>query len=222
MTISFSLAPHVALGTAVKKVQEAALEVLPLGVMGNFIGEALVFMETFKAIKWLIILSILVIYLILGILYESFLHPLTVLSALPIAGFGALLTLLIFGQTLSLYSIVGVIVLIGLVQKNGIMMIDYALAALKKPGISVEEATLEACHARFRPILMTTLAAMAGVLPIAIGIGEGGIAKESLGLAVIGGLCFSQALTLFITPILFVTLENWNRSRKKVRIDEKI
>ncbi len=217
VTISFSLAEKASLGPVLKKLEKLSKESLPETVIGTVQGSAQVFLETFKSMTWLIVISILVIYLLLGILYESFIHPLTILSALPVAVFGGLLTLWIFKEPLSLYSVVGLIVLIGLVQKNGIMMIDFALEQMRLQNASPENAVLEACKERFRPILMTTLAAMMGALPVAIGIGDNGQTNRPLGLVVLGGLLFSQLLTLFVTPIVFLYMERGKQwfSQKK-------
>jgi HAE1 family hydrophobic/amphiphilic exporter-1 len=152
-------------------------------------------------------MAIVVIYIVLGILYESFIHPVTILSALPFAGFGALVTLLVFNSELNIYAFVGIVMLVGLVKKNGIMMVDFALEAKKSGGKSASEAIYEACLIRFRPIMMTTMAALMGTLPIALGYGAGGEARQPLGLAVVGGLVFSQFLTLFITPVFFVYMD---------------
>jgi HAE1 family hydrophobic/amphiphilic exporter-1 len=152
-------------------------------------------------------MAIVVIYIVLGILYESFIHPVTILSALPFAGFGALVTLLVFNSELNIYAFVGIVMLVGLVKKNGIMMVDFALDAKKRGEKSASEAIYEACLIRFRPIMMTTMAALMGTLPIALGYGAGGEARQPLGLAVVGGLLFSQFLTLFITPVFFVYLD---------------
>jgi HAE1 family hydrophobic/amphiphilic exporter-1 len=207
VTLSFNLRPGTALGDAVSQVQAAAGEVLPAHIATAFQGTAQAFQSSMTGLGLLLLLAVLVIYMVLGILYESFIHPLTILSALPFAGFGALVTLLIFRMDLSIYAFVGVIMLVGLVKKNGIMMIDFALEAQRKEGKIPEEAIYEACVIRFRPIMMTTMAALMGTLPIALGLGAGSESRRPLALAVVGGLLFSQFLTLFVTPVFYLYMD---------------
>lgn len=212
VTISYNLRPGVSLGEGVAAVEAAARPLLPDSVSAMSQGTAQAFQDSLTGMGWLLLLAIVVIYLVLGILYESFIHPLTILSGLPSAGFGALATLWLFGVDLNLYAFVGVIMLIGIVKKNAIMMLDFALEAQRHDsGLSPLDAITRGCHVRFRPIMMTTMAALMGALPIAIGVGAGADARRPLGLAVVGGLCFSQLVTLFITPVYYYYLEKLSR-----------
>jgi multidrug efflux pump subunit AcrB len=185
-----------------------------------FAGTAQAFQDAQKGLLMLLLLAILVIYLVLGILYESFIHPLTILSGLPFAGFGALLVLVIFGMDLSIYAFVGIIMLVGLVKKNAIMMIDFAVEAERSRGLSAHEAIVEACSVRFRPIMMTTMAALLGAVPLAIGFGYGAELRQPLGISIIGGLVLSQLLTLYTTPVVYLCLDRfrlWILRRKATR-----
>jgi len=220
VTVSFDLARGAALGQAVAEVQALADSTLPLSITTSFQGSAHAFQESFRGLGILLAMAILVIYLVLGILYESFIHPITILTGLPAAAFGGLLTLSLFHMQLDIYGFVGLIMLIGIIKKNAIMMVDFALELERTGKCTASEAAYQGCMTRFRPIMMTTAAAVMGTLPIAIGFGAGAESRRPLGLCVVGGLVFAQFVTLYLTPVFYTYMDpvlKWFRARKRER-----
>jgi multidrug efflux pump subunit AcrB len=221
VTLSFNLAPGVALGQATQAIADVEARLgVPGSLSGAFQGNAQAFQASLASEPYLVAAAIIVIYIILGVLYESYVHPLTILSTLPSAGLGALLTLMLFGFDFSLIALIGIILLIGIVKKNGIMLVDFAIEAERHRGLAPEAAIREACLLRFRPIMMTTMAALLGGVPLMLGHGTGAEIRQPLGYAMVGGLIVSQALTLFTTPIIYLYLDGvntWLGRRKAAR-----
>jgi hydrophobic/amphiphilic exporter-1 (mainly G- bacteria), HAE1 family len=225
VTLSFNLAPGAALGDAVTAIDRASVQMhLPATINGNFQGTAQAFQSSLKSQPYLILAALVAVYIILGMLYESYIHPLTILSTLPSAGVGALLVLLIFHIELSVIALIGIILLIGIVKKNGIMMVDFALSAEREQHLSPHDSIRQACLMRFRPIMMTTMAALLGALPLALGHGTGSELRRPLGYTMVGGLILSQALTLFTTPVIYLYLDEFSakmRGRRKKKHEAK-
>jgi multidrug efflux pump len=218
ITLSFNLAPGVSLDTAVKDIQSAATQIgMPATVHGGFSGTAQAFQDSTATMPILILTALAAVYIVLGILYESYIHPITILSTLPSAGVGALLAIMLFKTDLNVIAVIGIILLIGLVKKNAILMIDFALQAERNEGKPPLEAIHQACVLRFRPIMMTTMAALLGAVPLAIGGGTGSELRQPLGITIVGGLILSQMLTLFTTPVVYLyldRLQTWLRGAR--------
>jgi multidrug efflux pump subunit AcrB len=222
VTLSFNLAPGAALGTAVDAINRAAQNIhMPATITGGFQGAALAFQASLKTMPFLILAALVVVYIILGMLYESYIHPLTILSTLPSAGVGALLVLMVFHFDLSVIALIGIILLIGIVKKNGIMMVDFAIQA-ERDGLAPQAAIRQACLMRFRPIMMTTMAALLGALPLMLGTGTGSELRRPLGFTMVGGLILSQALTLFTTPVVYLYLDRFSGRRRHAVAHAKI
>jgi multidrug efflux pump len=216
-TLSFNLAPGKSLSDAVAAVRSAEIAIgMPASIHGAFAGTAQTFQQSLANMPALILAALIAVYIVLGVLYESYIHPITILSTLPSAGVGALLALMLCGTEFSLIAFIGVLLLIGIVKKNAIMMIDFALEAERSQGLSSEEAIYQACLLRFRPIMMTTMVALLGALPLALGHGDGAELRRPLGISIVGGLLVSQILTLYTTPILYLSLDRLRYKRRRL------
>jgi multidrug efflux pump len=223
VTLSFNLAPHTSLGDATRAIEDAERTIgLPASIHTSFQGTAAAFRNSLSTEPWLILAAVVTVYIVLGVLYESYIHPITILSTLPSAGVGAIFALLLTGNDLNVVSLIGIILLIGIVKKNAIMMIDFALEAERGEGKPPEEAIFQACLLRFRPIMMTTMAALLGGLPLALGAGTGSELRRPLGITIVGGLLLSQLLTLYTTPVVYLWFDRLARRFAHLRIGNPI
>jgi len=223
VTLSFNLAPGASLGEATRAIEQAELEIrLPPSVHTSFQGTAAAFRNSLSSEPWLILAAVITVYIVLGVLYESYVHPATILSTLPSAGVGAILALLLTGYDLGVVALIGIILLIGIVMKNAIMMIDFALEAERVERKSPEEAIFQACQLRFRPIMMTTMTALLGGLPLALGMGAGSELRKPLGITIVGGLLLSQMLTLYTTPVVYLWFDRVSRRFERLQIGNPI